>query len=100
MQRHVQCSISRREGLASIALAPVLLSAGAAVAEPVAGQAVQYVDQEDAFQLTLPANWQQAEALLEGNKSFQGASGARRTIAWYPAGVCACNVQGSCCHAC
>jgi hypothetical protein len=87
MQRHVQCSISRRDGLASIALAPVLLSAGAAVAEPVAGQAVQYVDQEDAFQLTLPANWQQAEAMLEGNKSFQGASGARRTVAWYPAGM-------------
>jgi hypothetical protein len=88
MQRHVQCSISRREGLASIALAPVLLSAGAAVAEPVAGQAVQYVDQTEAFQLSLPANWQQAEGMIEGNKSFQGATGARRTIAWYPAGSC------------
>uniref|UniRef100_A0A383WAY8 PsbP C-terminal domain-containing protein n=1 Tax=Tetradesmus obliquus TaxID=3088 RepID=A0A383WAY8_TETOB len=84
-QRHVQCSISRREGLASIALAPVLLSAGAAVAEPVAGQTLQYVDPTDSFQLTLPANWQQAEAMIEGNKSYQGASGARRTIAWYPA---------------
>jgi hypothetical protein len=48
---------------------------------------MQYVDQEDAFQLTLPGNWQQAEAMLEGNRSFQGSSGARRTIAWYPAGV-------------
>lgn len=54
----------------------------------MAGQTLQYVDPTDSFQLTLPANWQQAEAMIEGNKSFQGASGARRTIAWYPAGQC------------
>eukprot|EP00882_Tetradesmus_deserticola_P025259 GHRQ01027728.1.p2 GENE.GHRQ01027728.1~~GHRQ01027728.1.p2 ORF type:complete len:122 (-),score=30.73 GHRQ01027728.1:190-555(-) len=86
-QRHIQCSISRRDGLASIALAPVLLTAGAAVAEPVADQAVQYVDQTDAFKLSVPANWQQSEGTIEGNRSFQGASGARRTIAWYPTGM-------------
>ncbi|KAF6260967.1 hypothetical protein COO60DRAFT_1700062 [Scenedesmus sp. NREL 46B-D3] len=83
-QRHVQCSISRRDGLASIALAPVLLSAGEAAAEPVAGQAVQYVDQTDAFKLSVPADWQQYEGMIDGNTSFQGSSGARRTIAWYP----------------
>ncbi|KAF8072745.1 PPD3 [Scenedesmus sp. PABB004] len=89
-----QCSaLSRREQLAAggaVLLAPLALSAGGARAEEGGGAAaaatagVVDVDVEDGFRLTVPSHWAAGEGQLPGSTSFQGASGARRTLAWYP----------------
>eukprot|EP00878_Enallax_costatus_P002355 GHUV01002531.1.p1 GENE.GHUV01002531.1~~GHUV01002531.1.p1 ORF type:complete len:258 (+),score=72.97 GHUV01002531.1:210-983(+) len=91
--KHMQCGSTRREGLAAVALAPFvpqLLSSSSAKAEETAtAQPRQYIDQEDSFSLTIPAGWDFAEGQIEGNRSFQGSSGARRTLAWFSAGTSA-----------
>lgn len=83
-----KCASTRRESIAGIALAPFvpgLVSVPQARAdEAAAASARQYFDQADAFSLTVPAGWEFSEGQIEGNKSYQGSSGARRTLAWYP----------------
>eukprot|EP00775_Hariotina_reticulata_P006301 gene6301-6536_t len=57
--------------------------------EPTAAQAdvetavKQYVDPQDSFQLAVPSGWLEEETQLDGNSSFTGSSGARRTLIWY-----------------
>lgn len=85
-----RCASTRRESIAGVALAPFaqyVVSVPLCGAEEVAtASARQYRDQADLFSLTIPAGWEFAEGQIEGNRSFQGSSGARRTLAWYPAG--------------
>jgi len=78
--------VSRRDQLAAALLAPaaqLLLKPAVASAESEAA-VKQYLDSQDSFQLTIPAGWVEAETTLEGNSSFTGSSGARRTLVWYP----------------
>lgn len=88
--KHMQCGSSRRDSLAAVALAPFVSSLFATPSVKADEQAVaqprQYIDQEDSFSLTIPAGWDFAQGQLEGNRSFQGVSGARRTLAWFPTG--------------
>ncbi|KIY94827.1 hypothetical protein MNEG_13135 [Monoraphidium neglectum] len=82
---------SRRAALAGaaaallVAAAPAALAdAGAAAASPAAAQALtRYVDDEG-FAISIPGDWGSGEGVLSGNSSFSGATGARRTLAWFP----------------
>ncbi|KAG2449571.1 hypothetical protein HYH02_005104 [Chlamydomonas schloesseri] len=79
----------RRILLASgAALALGLSSAGSVRAEGAPGASfTQYADPQDSFTLKVPANWGFGEGELSGNASFSGASGGRRTLAWFPENV-------------
>ncbi|GFR44568.1 hypothetical protein Agub_g5841, partial [Astrephomene gubernaculifera] len=48
------------------------------------GSFTTYTDPTDGFSLRVPAGWLAGEGALPGNTSFSGASGARRTLAWFP----------------
>ncbi|KAI8472779.1 MAG: hypothetical protein J3K34DRAFT_519486 [Monoraphidium minutum] len=52
---------------------------------PAAGGAAlaRYTDAEG-FSIAVPSGWESGEGLLTGNSSFSGATGERRTIAWFP----------------
>lgn len=45
---------------------------------------VPYADRPDGFSLSVPDGWLNSEGAISGNASFQGASGSRRTLAFYP----------------
>ncbi|GLC47508.1 hypothetical protein PLESTB_001805500 [Pleodorina starrii] len=81
-------SLNRRSLLlassAAIAMAPwrqaeALEGAGAGFSS--------YTDPLDGFTLSVPPGWVVGEGELPGNSSFTGASGARRTLAWFPEGA-------------
>lgn len=86
-QQH-KCASSRRDSLTAILLTPLVypvVSVTSAKAEDAAAsQSRQYLDNEESFSLILPSSWESAEGQIDGNKSFQGSSGARRTLAWFP----------------
>ncbi|GIL78027.1 hypothetical protein Vretimale_7369 [Volvox reticuliferus] len=83
-------SLNRRSLLlasgAVIGLAPWLpalsLEDSSAVQAPSA-----YTDPQDGFTLSVPPGWVFGEGELPGNSSFTGASGARRTLVWFPEGA-------------
>ncbi|GBF94714.1 hypothetical protein Rsub_07597 [Raphidocelis subcapitata] len=90
-------AVGRRAAFARAAAAAALLAAAAApappaaraeaaeVAAPAAGGAslTRYEDAEG-FAINVPAGWGQGEGQLSGNSSFTGATGSRRTLAWFP----------------
>lgn len=43
--------------------------------------------------MDVPGGWEFGEGAISGNSSFSGASGARRTLAWFPQGVNARDVN-------
>ncbi|GIL66770.1 hypothetical protein Vafri_20280, partial [Volvox africanus] len=52
-----------------------------------------YTDPQDGFKLAIPSGWVFGEGQLPGNSSFTGASGARRTLVWFPEGANPRNVN-------
>lgn len=51
-------------------------------ADPV--ELATYEDTADSFSIAVPSNWSSGEGSLSGNSGFAGASGSRRTLAWFP----------------
>lgn len=79
-------TIGRRQQLiASLVAYPVgqLLFEPAAAHADVEPAVRQYVDPQDSFQVAVPSGWLEEETKLDGNSSFTGSSGARRTMIWY-----------------
>lgn len=79
-------AIGRRQQLiASMVAYPMIQM----LVEPAAAQAdvetadKQYADPQESFQLAVPSGWLEEETQLDGNSSFTGSSGARRTLIWY-----------------
>ncbi|MEW5316020.1 MAG: hypothetical protein WDW38_007412 [Sanguina aurantia] len=73
-------ALPRASSALEVTIAP---STTAAVATGSSSLAT-YTDTADRFTLEVPSDWQQGEGVLGGNSSFSGASGGRRTIAWFP----------------
>jgi len=61
-------------------------AAAAAAVAPSSSSSGVYRDPKEGFSLAVPSGWAQAEGQLEGNTSFSGASGGRRTVAFFPEG--------------
>lgn len=53
-----------------------------------------FADQVEKFSIEVPPGWSYGEGGIDGNRSFAGASGTRRVIAWIPEGYAGkdCNV--------
>lgn len=73
-------------GLAGSCIGPARAEETIAATAASSGSFTSFTDPVDKFTLSLPTDWEYGEGKASGNSSFSGASGARRTLAWYPTG--------------
>ncbi|KAG2495459.1 hypothetical protein HYH03_006404 [Edaphochlamys debaryana] len=86
-QASADVQVDRRSVLVAMGMLPLSM-AGQALAEEAAPSGLApYTDPRDGFSLAIPAGWVYGETTLPGNSSFSGATGERRTLAWFPEGA-------------
>lgn len=78
--------LDRRALLLALMAAPGLAQLKPAYAATEAPSLTSYKDKSDEFSLSVPASWVAGEGAAAGGKGYTGASGVRRTLAWYPEG--------------
>ncbi|KAG1664185.1 hypothetical protein FOA52_011363 [Chlamydomonas sp. UWO 241] len=82
-----QASADRRAlllGGASLGLSALLRQAAPAQAGGAESGPSVYNDAADNFSIAIPEGWANGEGVMNGNSGYMGASGLRRTVAWFP----------------